>query len=178
MTNDTTYNRTLPAVLDDAGADPGNGFNWLKPETGRGSAYTSEVAADILRRHSQGETIAAICDAPDMPSRSVWYWWLSRSKALARAHWHAQQAFAGALIDLALDAAGEAKDKDSAQAAKIKVDARLRVAAMIDPGKWSERRNDKVATQVIVNTNLGGEPDSRTRPGEYTVPLGAAREDK
>ena len=149
--------KTLSVVLEiPERIDKSAGVDWFKPPPGPGNpTYTAETAAEILRRHASGETIRFICNEINMPAHQTWNWWVTRSPALAASYGRAKKLWAESMLGEALDAARNAVDRDSAAAAKVRVDACLRIAAMVDPAKWSEKRVAPKVEAVLVITNIG-----------------------
>lgn len=142
-------------------------------KTGRPCSYHADIAIEILTRMIEGETLTSICRDPRMPSRKTVYWWQVANPAFCDAFLAARRAWADVQIERAVSAAEQARDKDSAQAARVQAETFLRVAAMTAPERWSERRQMGSQVTISLNTNLGGDgPADRASPkGQYTITL-------
>ena len=116
-----------------------------KPKTcdfkkiGRPSLYNEEIAAEVCGLVASGLSIRRVCMTPGMPGRRTIYEWEEKvpdfAHNLARARedcadWHADQAVQAAL---------DAKDKDSAAAARVKIQVHLALAKVIDPKRYNDR---------------------------------------
>lgn len=107
---------------------------------GRPSDYSEELAAEIAARLLESTTLKNVCEAEDMPSlRTVMRW--------SALHPEFQQMLDRARVDKAdhvLEEAIEISNEpvsDNAQASRqrTRVDARLKIAAKLNPAKYAER---------------------------------------
>jgi len=113
------------------GTKPSRPWKWI---------YTEELGEEICERISQGETLPSICRDQHMPSSiSTIYGWLANNLAFEAAYTRARIRAADSLIDKALDASDAADSKDNANVARVKADVAIRVAAKLNPHKYSER---------------------------------------
>ena len=81
-------------------------------EGGRPSAYSEEIAVEILSRMASGESVKAICDDEHMPARSTVMLWVADDRegfsdryakaCQARAHYWADE-----LLDIADDGSND-----------------------------------------------------------------------
>ena len=122
-----------------------------KGSGGAPSTYTPEIAAEILERISNGESLRSITRDPSMPVMSVVYVWMLRHPDFAEQYARAREEQAETLADEIVSLADEepvqvVDDKgigrvDSAWVTwqKNRVDARKWVAAKLKPKKYGER---------------------------------------
>lgn len=96
------------------------------------TAYTEELAMEIVARYAAGETVNAICRDPAMPSRWAIYDWRRAHPEFARAMRAAQEAHADHLVDSTLELADNAGGED-VPAAKLRILSRQWIAARISP---------------------------------------------
>lgn len=136
----------------------------------RPSDYSEEVAAQILGRMAEGESLRAICKSDDMPAASTVYLWLQRhsefsekyeAAALDRAHMMAEEA-----LEIADDGTNDWMARRSSsekgagvnegwvlngehvQRSRLRVDTRKWFAARLNPKKYGDK---------IEATHQGGE---------------------
>lgn len=127
-------------------------------KTGRGSPYDPDIASEILIRHSDGESIARICasDPERFPCPHTVYNWTSLHPPFKDAFDRAKERYIGSLVADALDIADEpCLDRVAAQRQRLRVDTRLRVAAMLAPHRYSEKRQ-QAQQGVKVELSLTG----------------------
>lgn len=94
--------------------------------------------AEICRRLIEGESLRAISDDDAMPARSTIAGWLQTDKVFAAEYATARQLQAEALADEIVDIADRATDRDSAAAARVKVDARKWLASKLAPKRYGD----------------------------------------
>lgn len=112
---------------------------------GRHSTYSEEIAAEIVDRITEGETLADICRDDHMPGYRTIYDWekahpeFSANITRARLYGYDQIANATRLV-----AKGEpGYSSGDVQRDKLMVDTDLKLLA-----KWDKRYGDKVQTEV------------------------------
>jgi hypothetical protein len=118
--------------------------------TGRPTLYTEELGADICKRIMDGESLRQICDGNDMPNRSTVHDWLAKDESFADHYARAREVQADTYADDITAIADEAKDRDTAAAAKVRVDARKWVASKLRP----KRYGDKLDLDANINGNI------------------------
>lgn len=140
---ETRSDEIQPAPRKKPGPPKGSG--------GAPSLYTPELAAEILERISNGESLRSITRDPSMPVMSVVYVWMLRHPDFAEQYARAREEQAETLADEIVALADEepvqvVDDKgvgrvDSAWVTwqKNRVDARKWVAAKLKPKKYGDR---------------------------------------
>jgi hypothetical protein len=141
--------------------------------TGRPSKYTTEIAAEILTRLSEGESLRTIVKDKHMPAQSTVYEWLLAKPDFAEHYARAREEQADTLADEIVAIADETPDlnpvldKDGQlirmelhsayiQWQKNRVDARKWVAAKLKPKKYSEKQilSNDPESPVSIGVNL------------------------
>lgn len=126
-----------------------------KKPTGRPSIYDKAVVDTILEKIRQGESLASICKADNMPASSTFRTWVADdvdglSARSARAYEVGYDAIADQCVEIAdeepdIHPITGAKDSASVQHKRLRIDTRLRLL-----GKWAPKKyGDKL--------ELGGE---------------------
>ena len=137
--------------------------------TGRPTDYCPELAAEIVRRLGEGETLRALCRDPQMPSNWAIYHWMAQHEPFASAVRLARTIRqADSLVDEALDEARLADDKDSAMSARVKTETFLKVAGRLNPRQWGERTDGSGTVNIQINTSLPS-PFAAAKPGHYVI---------
>jgi hypothetical protein len=123
-----------------------------RKKMGRPTKYTEELAAEILTRIAEGESLRRITMEPGMPSHaSVYLWLLQRpefSDKYARARDEQAETLADEIIAIADEPPAEVTDDkgisrtDSGWVTwqKNRMDARKWVAAKLKPKKYGDRQ--------------------------------------
>lgn len=141
---------------------------------GRPSSYTEEIAALILERLADGESLRTICSTDDMPHRSTVFRWLSQNEEFRDQYAHAREEQADALFDELLEIADdgrndwmERKNKDdqnigwvengeALRRSALRIEARKWMASKLLPKKYGDRSQMEVsgpdggALQVVI----------------------------
>jgi len=114
---------------------------------GRPSIYTPELVTKLCSHIADGESLRKVCARGDMPAiETVRHWLGDKNKADFLAQYtRAREEQADWYADEIIEQADKAFDKDSAAAAKIKVDARMWVASKLKPRRYGN--------QVDITTN-------------------------
>lgn len=105
----------------------------------KSSTFDPVTAKEICERIADGETLISICEDRHMPDRRTVVYWLSKNDAFSHHYARARVVQADSLMDQALHAASQANERDNAQVARVKADIAIRVAAKLNPDKYSER---------------------------------------
>ena len=134
------------------------------PNRGRPSKYTEEVADEICRRLSEGESLRAICRDDAMPEEStVRNWVVTDHEGFFAQYARAREAQADywgdEIIEIADDGSndymatehGEKLDSEHVQRSRLRVDTRKWLMARMAPKKYG----DKVAME---HSGAGGGP--------------------
>lgn len=127
---------------------------------GRPTRYTKRLGSEICRRLAEGLSLRRICEQPGMPALRTVMGWLFEEQHpdFSQQYARAREAQAEVLADEIIDVADEAVDRDSAAAAKVKVDARKWAASKLQPKKYGDRvaheltgkNNGPIETSVVV----------------------------
>lgn len=122
-----------------------------KKKIGRPTKYSTEVAAEILTRITEGESLRSIVKDAHMPPQSTVYEWLVAKPDFAEQYAYARDQQAETLADEIIAIADEppaevTDDKGVSRTdsgwvtwQKNRVDARKWVAAKLKPKKYGER---------------------------------------
>jgi len=110
-----------------------------KRPKGRPSTYTPEIAAEILRRMTEGETLLTMCREPGMPPASTVKMWAvdNLPEGFADRYARAREFQADAIAEQALDIADSSEPSDAAKV-RIQVDTRKWLASKINPAKFGD----------------------------------------
>lgn len=121
------------------------------------SSYTEEMADVICDRIANGESLKAICEKEDMPSKSTVFKWLSENTAFSDKYARAREAQADALFDDILSIADDGRNdwmerKDAEEEnvgwrengealrrSQLRIDARKWMAGKLRPKKYGEK---------------------------------------
>ena len=111
--------------------------------TGRPSGYSDELGDEICERLCNGESLRAICEPSDMPSRSMVFRWLGNNESFRDQYARAREEQADAIFDECLQIADEStndymdtQDSDGATTAKLNGENIQRSRLRIDTRKW------------------------------------------
>lgn len=142
---------------------------------GRPTGFTLELADEICDMLSDGKSLVAICELPEMPSRRTVMKWLALAddgdplyKPFLHSYLRAREAQADVIFDECLDIADNATDdvifltaedddgesgrpviKHSAIArAKLQIDTRMRMAGKLKPKKYGDKLDITSKTTV------------------------------
>ena len=126
--------------------------------------YTPEVAETILERLSDGEGLATICRDVGMPTEGAVRYWASTDYAGFAAR-YAQARVRGLekMADDIITLADEAKDVDSASAARVKVDARKWLLSKLLPRQFGDRVDVNVTGALEVRAIPDASLDDRLK---------------
>lgn len=143
-------------------------------EVGRPTSFNDDVAAAILERMADGESLRTICADDGMPNRSTVFRWLSQFPDFRDQYAHAREEQADALFDELLEIADdgsndwmERKNKDdqslgwvengeALRRSALRIEARKWMASKLLPKKYGDRTQMEVsgadggALQVVI----------------------------
>lgn len=105
---------------------------------GRPSEYSQALAALILNRLADGETLRDICAEPEMPNRVTIDYWAGVCSVFSECLARAMRLHADALADESVEAGRAAKDRDSAAAAREKSKALQWIASKRRPDVYGD----------------------------------------
>ena len=120
----------LPAALHETDSAP--------RVPGRPAIYSPALAAIILHRLIEGETLRQICADDDMPPRATIDYWTSCSAGFSECLARAMKLHADSLADESIEAGRSAVDRDSAAAAREKSKALQWAAGKRRPEVYGE----------------------------------------
>lgn len=135
----------------------------------RPSSFTDEIAAEICRRLSLGESLKRVCETPDLPHRDTVYRWLDCFPEFYDNYERARRLQADTFVDEIVDIGDTEEDPVRA---RVKIDARKWVAGKQRPRKYGD-------SQRTVHTGEDGGPiriDSTTRAARIASLLLTAQE--
>ena len=118
-----------------------------KRTAGRKEEYSKEsVSEEMFERMANGESLGSICRDAHMPSRGLVYYWMTFNPSIAERFARAQESQSHALIDDCLQIADSVALSGNATAdagpinlAKMRIDARLRIAGKINPTRFGDK---------------------------------------
>lgn len=139
---------------------------------GSDSKYTVQLGDRICELISGGMTLPKALsrmreDDPDayVPDRATVFRWRVQHEGFREAYAIARAMQAECLVDDADDAASVAKDRDSAAAARVIADTKLRVAGLLDPKRWGvrqtvvgDRNADPIQTEGTLQVTILRDP--------------------
>jgi hypothetical protein len=124
--------------------------------------YSLIWARKIYVRMAAGESLDAICADKDMPSKATVMEWLATKPSFRRLYALARELRADGLFEEILTIADGAPDgsekSETAQRARLRIDARKALAARLSPAKYADRAADKPETSdkpVIIRVVTG-----------------------
>lgn len=128
------------------------GRSWARPD-----AYSLAAGEEICRRIAGGQSMLAVCAAPDMPVAATVYEWLRNHPDFAEQYVEAREAQAELMADLAWEIALRA-DRESAPVARLQFDViRWRAARLAPKAYMAEGGRRKPVVQVFVQRFSDGE---------------------
>lgn len=124
-----------------------NGSAPVEKQMARPSIFTEDLAAEICKRLSSGQSLRKICSENDMPNISTVMDWLQRNETFSAQYTRAREAQAETLADQIVDLVDE---EDDPAKARVRMDARKWFASKVAPKKYG----DKIAQEVTGNMAL------------------------
>lgn len=133
---------------------------------GRPSIYSEEVAAEIMRRISAGESLVSICRDERMPCRDTVYDWLDSDAAFSDRYARARERQAHAIAEQAVEDAQAASDP---QLGRLAFDARKWFAAKVAPKVYGDKQQVEHAGAnggpIVTRVIIEDERDNPTSEG-------------
>jgi hypothetical protein len=109
--------------------------------------YSLTMARTICGRVAAGESLDAICADDDMPVKSTVMEWLATKPTFRKLYAVAREMRADLLFEEILviaDGAPDGSEKsETAQKARLRIEARKALAVRLSPGKYTDRAADK-----------------------------------
>jgi hypothetical protein len=117
---------------------------------GRPSIFSEELAAQICDRIAGGESLRSICRSESMPVQTTVYRWLQNNEVFQQQYARARSLQAETYADEIADIADASCDRDSAAAARVRIDARKWFAEKVHPKKYGVRQTIEHAGELHV----------------------------
>lgn len=137
------------------------------------STYTEEIALRICERLADGESLKAMCEDEDMPSKSTVFKWLAENSTFSDMYARAREAQADALFDDVLSIADDGRNDwmeknfgeetrwvengEALRRSQLRIDARKWMAGKLRPKKYGEKleleHGGQVALVPTINFN-------------------------
>jgi hypothetical protein len=109
----------------------------LQPNGSREHVYTPEIAAEICRRVSLGETLTAVCKSLDFDVATVRDWFLGDrdgfAQAYARARVSQAESWSDAIVAVAEDATLEPNDR------RVRIDTKKWLMSKLYPSRYGDK---------------------------------------
>lgn len=122
---------------------------------GRPSSFTQETADAICARVAEGETLRVICGEEGMPARSTVHLWLRDNQEFSDQYARAREVSAGAMEEELLAEAKAAVDGESAQVARVRVDALKWVMSKRAPKVYGDKQQINATVDGTINVVTG-----------------------
>jgi len=126
--------------------------------TGRPTVYNELIAAEIIDRLQNGETMRAICRSASLPAYSTVYDWMQRNPAFSLAIARARRGQATALVEEAQEIIDECDDSTMPQVQKADKRANLRIqlAKCFDRETYGDKVQQDINVKgVVIHTEAG-----------------------
>lgn len=130
------------------------------------STYTEEMADKICERIANGESLKAICEDEDMPSKATVFKWLSERTEFSDKYVRAREAQADALFDDILSIADDGRNDwmqknfgeetrwvengEALRRSQLRIDARKWMASKLLPKKYGDKVQNEHTGQVVM----------------------------
>lgn len=135
--------------------------------TGRSSTYNADIAARLCAELAEGRSLRSVCEADDMPSKSVVFKWLSKHEDFVDQYARAKEEAADSLVDEILDIADDARNDwmaihgngdaeayklngEAIQRSRLRVDSRKWIASKLKPKKYGEKVDHEVKGNLVI----------------------------
>lgn len=120
----------------------------MSTKLGRPSLYTEDVAAEILERLAEGESLRSICEDAGMPTRAaVHLWVLADREGFSVRYARARAIQAEVLAEEILDIADTEPD---VQRARLKIDAIKWYSSKVAPKRFGDRITQELTGPACV----------------------------
>ena len=114
----------------------GNKFGGPQPNAGRPCEFNEEVAAFIVERVENGDSLINICSKPPMPNYTTVTRWQRKFPAFAASIYHARKASMFFHEENVMDRARDAANRDDAACAKVYADVFKSIGQLRDPDRF------------------------------------------
>jgi hypothetical protein len=109
----------------------------LRPDGSREHVYTPEIAAEICRRVSLGETLTVVCKSPGIDPATVRDWVVGDrdgfAQAYARARVNQAEAWSDAIVAVAEDETLEPNDR------RVRIDTKKWLMSKLYPSRYGDK---------------------------------------
>ncbi len=125
-----------------------------RAKTGRPSMFTDDIAAEIIERLMNGETLRGICSDPRMPSNPTVYDWMEHSVDFASAIARARRRQATVLVEEGREILDKADDSTMPQVQKAdkRAQFRFQMAKCFDRDTFGDKVQQDVNLKGVVIT--------------------------
>jgi hypothetical protein len=128
----------------------------------RPTDYTPELGDEICDGLTLGKSLLKICEDERMPVTRTVYRWLREHEEFSHNYTRARENQADTYADEIVDISDEAVDRDSAAAAKVRVEARKWVASKLKPKKYSDKLDIDATVDGKLTVNIVNYDDNTT----------------
>lgn len=137
---------------------------------GRPSTYNEAIADIICERLANGESLKAMCEEDDLPSKSTVFKWLAEQQGFSDKYARAREAQADALFDDILSIADDGRNDwmerkdaenenmgwrengEALRRSQLRIDARKWMAGKLRPKKYGEKIEVEHAGRVSLTS--------------------------
>lgn len=141
---------------------------------GRPTIYTTELAARLCSKLSEGQSLRKACTEEDMPSTTQVFVWLHDKPEFAEQYARAKEESADAMAEYIIDIADDARNDfmeddynkgktpgyqlngENIQRSKLRVDTRKWLMAKMKPKKYGEKLDMTTNGKELPTPILGG----------------------
>jgi hypothetical protein len=123
-----------------------------RAQTGRPSTYNDFIAAEIIERLTDGETLRAVCSDAHMPTNSTVYDWMQRAPAFSSAVAAARRVQATVFVEQGLEILDTAPTDSMAhvQKADKRANFRMTLAKCFDREQYGDKVQQDVNLRGVV----------------------------
>lgn len=152
-----------------------------KGKPGRPTLYTKEIADEILTWLSDGKSLRSYCQQEGKPDKATVIRWLAVHEEFATNYARARDLLADAIVDDVLDIADDGSndtyitdsgarriDTEVVARSKLRVEARLKLAALLAPKKYGDKLD------LTVDDKRPSTPEERRARIEQLLAMGVA----
>lgn len=137
--------------------------------------YTPELAAEILEKLSEGQSLRTACKPDHLPAVSTWFLWMRAHVGLSEQYTQAKQeaadAFTEDILDIADDGTndwmadnydkgktpGYALNGENIQRSKLRIETRRWLASKLKPKKYGDKLDLTSGGEKLPTPILGGQ---------------------
>ena len=123
-------------------------------QNGRPSKFSPEIAAEICKRISGGESLRSICSDAPMPCRQTVIAWTDRDSGFRENYLRARECGADAIADDCLRIADDLTEEP--QSRRVRVETRLKLLSKWMPKRYGDRVEVESTGRQTVRVVIGG----------------------